>query len=150
MATATGSDVNYHFVFAIAEWDGKPRMLYVNLFHYMSEWSSQNSPGSHYHWNWTASNSFYYPGADIAFIDAEDIITHCGSGVGTVPRITSLGVKTYYSLDWEVLYRCVSDNGLFDTPMPTSTVPLLGVHWGGELFGDAAIWVVVEDMKMDL
>ena len=46
------------------------------------------------------------------------------------------------------LFECMSDNDLFDTPMPSSNVPLLGVHWGDELFGDAAIWVIVEDMKM--
>jgi len=150
MATATGSDTNYHYVVAIATWGGKTRMLFVNLFHYNTDWSSSSSLGLHRHWNWRASHSFYYPGADIAFIDAEDIVTHCGSGVGTVPRITSIGVTTYYSLDWEALYRCVSNGGLFDTAMPTSAVPLLGVHWGNELFGDAAIWVIVEQMKMAL
>lgn len=153
MATATGTeDLNYHYVMAIAEWGERRRMLFVHLFHYNFETSnSTNLKGLHRHWNWPAKNSFYYPGADIAFIDAEDIVTHCGSGVGTVPRITSLGVKTSYSLNWEALFGCMSDNDFFDTPMPASDdVPLLGVHWGVELFGDAAIWTIVEDMKMAL
>lgn len=135
MATATGSDTNYHFVMAIAEWDNRPRMLFVNLFHYMMDWSDSGKSGEHHHWNWRAKLSFYYPGADIAFIDAEDIVTHCGSGVGTVPRITSLGVKESYSLNWEALYHCMGDNGHFDSNIPNSEVPLRGVHCGVELGG---------------
>ena len=139
-----------HFVYAIAKWGGKNRLLFVNLFHYMIDWSTASSPGLHNHWNWPAKDSVYYPGADIGSIDSEDIITHCGSGVGTVPRITSIGATISYSLNWEALFRCTSDLGLFDTPMPETTVPLLGVHWAVEVVGDASLWAMVEQMKMVL
>jgi hypothetical protein len=155
MATATLPDVNYHFVMAHAYWDGKPRMLIVLLYHFNYDYNQNASdPGGHFHWNWKALNSLYYPGADIAGIDAEDIVTQCGTGVGTVPRITSLGVKTSYSLNWEALFHCMSNKFQFDTKMPTTQpVDINGVHWGIELAGpdaDAAIWVIVEDMFMAL
>ena len=62
---------------------------------------------------------------------------------------TGLGYE--FLVDWEVLFRCLSDRGLFDDPMPEDeVVPLLGVHWVVELFGNASIWSVVSDMEMVL
>jgi len=56
-----------------------------------------------------------------------------------------------YELDWEFLFRCLSDLELFDDPMPVAEmVPIIGVHWIVELYGNASAWFVVSDMKMTL
>lgn len=137
-----------HIVFATAEWSGKKRMVQIFLYHYGIENSSSSSAGTHLHWNWPALNSYHYPGADIAFVDAENLVTRCGSGVGTVPRMTSIGTKYVYTIDWGNVFRCMSDKGLFDEPMPYTAVPILGVHWAVETFGDVSVWAIVEDVFM--
>jgi len=149
ISSGVGSGVvKTHIVYAIAVWGGKQRMVQITLYHYSLEYSSSSVAGIHRHWNWPASNSFHYPGADIAFADAEDLVSNCGSGVGTVPRITSLGAKYVYTIDWGNVFRCMSDKGLFDDPMPYTSVPILGVHWAVETFGDTTVWAVVEDAFM--
>jgi hypothetical protein len=144
-------DAYSHTVVAVAKWRGKQRMIQLLLYHHNLEASDAYRPGIHRHWNWPARNSFWYPGADIAFIDAEDIEIHCGPGAGTVPRMTEPGESYIYYLDWEFLFRCLSDQQLFDDPMPKHrAVSILGVHWVVELFGNASIWVTVSDMEMVL
>lgn len=136
-------------VVANAEWGGKRRSIQVLIFHHNIETSTDFEAGTHRHWNWPAKNSVWFPGADIAFIDAEDIEVHCGPGVGSVPRISHLGETYRYWLDWDFLFRCLSDRGLFDDPMPDGQpIPLLGVHWAVELYGNASIWAIVSDMEM--
>jgi hypothetical protein len=142
-------DAMSHNIVANARWGGKIRMIQLLLHHHNVESSTEWIPGTHRHWNWPAKNSFWYPGADIVFIDAEDVETHCGENAGYVPRIVKTGVSYEFLVDWEVLFRCLSDRGLFDDPMPDDeVVPLLGIHWVVELFGNATIWAVVSGMEM--
>lgn len=142
-------DAMSHNVVANAEWSGKSRMIQLLLHHHNVETSTEHIPGTHRHWNWPAKNSFWYPGADIVFIDAEDVATHCGDGVGHLPRILEIGQPYEFLVDWEFLFRCLSDHGLFDDPMPEhEVVPLTGIHWVVELFGNASIWAVVSGMEM--
>jgi len=150
-STSNVDDVVTHNVVAVAKWGGIQRMIQLVLFHDNIETSNDEVAGLHRHWNWPAKNSFWYPGADIAFIDAEDIASHCGPGVGYVPRMTHIDEVHDYELDWEFLFRCLSDLELFDDPMPMAEmVPIIGVHWIVELYGNAAAWFVVSDMKMAL
>ena len=150
-STSSVDDVITHNVVVVAEWGGIQRMIQLVLFHDNIDASSDEIAGSHRHWNWPAKNSFWYPGADIAFIDAEDIESHCGPGVGYVPRMTHSDEIHNYALDWEFLFRCLSDLELFDDPMPIAKmVPIIGVHWIVELYGNASAWFVVSDMKMAL
>lgn len=153
MASPGPGGVLIHAVIAVAKWGGKNRMIQLILYHHGTEWSTEEDPGLHRHWNWSALHSFWYPGADIAFIEAEDIEDHCGPGVGNVPRITTINQFYTYEVDWEFLFRCLSDPGvgLFDDEMPaTGGVPIFGVHWSAELTGDSSMWVTITRMKMKL
>lgn len=140
------------YTYAIAQWpdsQGKmvPRIVFVALYHEGLEHSSSSLRGLHRHWNWKMPDSFFYPGGDIAFIDAEDINTHCPGH----PSIDAIGVwqDTAITTDWENLFRCMSDNYLFDEPMPSTPVDLLGVHWAVEVAGpDSLIWGSVHGMAM--
>jgi len=99
-------------------------------------------------WNWPSQGSFWYPGADIAFMDAEDANLGC-PGV-TVPAITVVPSEQAYSLNIGNLLRCASDNGLFSSPMPFTAVPITGIHWANEVtgMGDPKLWVSVHGMRM--
>jgi hypothetical protein len=144
---------NVHFFFSTAEWGGKTRMLFVALNHesdlYGSELHWSNSiNGTHSHWNWQMQESFYYPGADIAYMDAEDVYALCGF---SMTRLVNVGDSVDYSVVLDDLYRCASDKGLFDTPMPYALVPITGVHWGNEGTGsNVALWTSVHNMRMRL
>ena len=147
----SGNEANNgaHYAIAVAKWGGKLRMIQIALYHYNLEYSNSQNAGVHHHWNWTAENSVWYPGADIVFADVEDLNTHCGSGVGTVPEILLTNHAYTYLLDWEVTFECMSSEGLFDMAMPTSTsVNILGVHWAIEAVGNTSMWVAVSDMGM--
>ena len=138
--------------YAIAQWprpNGQmvPRIVFVALYHYGLEHSTTTSPGLHRHWNWKIPESFFYPGADIAFIDVEDIQQHCPSHAA-VPW-AQLNIDRQIDLDWNVLFRCMSDKNLFDEPMPTTPIDLLGVHWAVEVANQGSlIWASVHGMKM--
>ncbi len=69
--------------------------------------------------------SFYYPGADIALMDAEDVYDLCGF---SMTRLRNKYDSAYYMVVLDDLYRCASDKGPFDTPMPSTAVPITGVH----------------------
>ncbi|MEM8932872.1 MAG: hypothetical protein AAGE94_16930 [Acidobacteriota bacterium] len=138
--------------YAIAQWprpDGQmvPRIVFVALYHYGLEHSTTTSPGLHRHWNWKIPESFFHPGADIAFIDVEDIQRHCPSHA-SVP-LAQLNVDRQINLDWNVLFRCMSDKNLFDESMPTTPIDLLGVHWAVEVANQGSlIWASVHGMEM--
>jgi hypothetical protein len=58
-------------------------------------------------------------------------------------------MDTPITTDWEVLFRCMSDNTLFDDEMPESPIDLLGVHWAVEIAGPgAAVWGSVHQMTI--
>lgn len=147
-----------HFIVITAEWDGKTRMIQLALFHEGDikdsqevwgefHWSTSTN-GGHNHWNWQIQESFYYPGADIVFFDAEDMYSLCGF---PMTRLRYDGTSAYYSLILDDLYRCASDLSLFDTTMPYTSVPITGIQWGNELVGpNIALWTSVHNMRMRL
>lgn len=129
-----------HFLWATADWGGKPRMLFLHLYHdgYVQgepfEFSTPTVPGATSRWNWPIEESVLFPGAEVAFIDGEDTLTHCGFAT---PVLTAPGQTIHAEVDLQALYRCLSDHGLYDEPMPHDVpVPLTGVHWGNELTGE--------------
>ena len=131
----------------MSEWSGKRRGLFINLYHWNFDVSNSfNDPGDHLHWNWPIQESFYYPGADIAYMDAEDVLHHCGINV---PRLNYAGQQINYKLDLTALYQCASDDNLFDIPMPFGIHPIKGVHWATEGTGiNGALWIAVHNMRM--
>jgi len=140
-----------HFVYTTAEWGGKTRMLFVALYH-ESDLNgaelhfSDATNGTHSHWNWQMQESFYYPGADIAFMDAEDVNALCGF---PMTRLRNVGENATYAVFLQALYRCASDLDLFDSDMPVTPVPITGVYWSNEGTGtDVALWTSVHNMRM--
>jgi hypothetical protein len=143
-----------HTFITTAEWGGKTRMIQVALYHESNLNGtelhfSDSTNGTHKHWNWQMQESFYYPGADIAFMDAEDVYALCGF---SMTRLRNEGDNASYSVVLDDLYRCASNLGLFDTPMPTvDSVPITGVHWANEGTGDnVALWTSVHNMRMSV
>ena len=143
-----------HFFIASAEWGGKTRMIQLALYHESNLNGaelhfSDSTNGTHSHWNWQMQESFWYPGADIAFMDAEDVYDLCGF---SVTRLRNKDDSANYSVVLDDLYRCASDLGLFDTQMPQyGAVPITGVHWANEGTGSGvALWTSVHNMKMRL
>jgi hypothetical protein len=151
VANTTGSAA-LMYNYAIAQWPSAtgqmvPRMLFVALYHEGLEHSTTTSPGLHRHWNWNVPESFFHPGADIAYIDAEDVSRHCPAHPPVAPAQPH--VDRSVVIDWGVLYRCMSDKGLFDKAMPTSQVNILGVHWAIEVAGPGSLmWASVHGMRM--
>lgn len=81
-------------------------------------------------------------------MDAEDVNALCGFSMA---RLRNVGDSAHYSVLLDGLYRCASDKGLFDTPMPYTSVPITGVHWANEGTGsDVALWTSVHGMRMRL
>lgn len=151
----------WFFLFAITEWGGKQRGIFINLKHLGDEtdWSESMFDGSKFWWNWPIQESFYYPGVDWAYIDTEDFggtynwpyyAQRCLISSSDAPAMVSTGVDYQFELDLEELFRCASARGLFQSTMPQYTVlPIKGVHWGVEMNGeDGYIWAAVHDMQM--
>jgi len=144
------ADVASFFMMAMASWGGKKRGLFINLFHdniNFSGFDSEAYNGGHKVWNWPMQESHLYPGADFAYLDAEDMSSLCGI---YVPRITSPGQQITYTIDLQDVFQCASNRGLFVTPMPLlSQVPIKKISWGNEWFGtDGAIWTSVHGMRL--
>lgn len=137
------------YVYATTFWGGKARGLYVTLAHW--NWDNSTSTGftKEYKWNWPMQESFYFPGIEWVFIDAEDVQSHCGF---TIPRLTTKNQQISYDINFQSLFQCLgstSKNG-WDSPFPTSAaLAINGVHWSVEMTGVSGwIWPSVHDMKM--
>ena len=90
----------------------------------------------HAHWNWNIRESLFYPGADIVYLDAEDL----SKEEMVLPRLEQVGQKLTYSIDLQVLFTIASrsQHGVsFDIPFPnTPDLPVYGVHWAVEVCGE--------------
>ena len=90
--------------------------------------------------------SFYYPGVEYAYMDAEDVNSLCGF---SVPRLTTIGQEISYDLNLQSLFQYASNLGIYETPMPYGYHPIEGVHWGVEMTGENGwLWPSVHDMEM--
>lgn len=143
----TQSSTLWSYIYIVSEWAGKQSGMFINLYHWNLDVSNAtNDPGDNLRWNWPIQQSFYYPGADIAYMDAEDIVHHCGI---YVPRLGYTGQQINYNLDLTALFQCASNKGLFEVPMPAGIHPIKGIHWAVEGTGiNGALWIAVHDMKM--
>lgn len=117
-----------------------PRMIQVILF-------DDNIPAAeplHRHWNWPVSGSMFANGADIAYFFPRQAQRYCGM---TIPALQS--TDTHYTIDLQALFECASNLGLFDTPMPSGTLAITGVHWANEAAADyGALWTSVHGIYM--
>lgn len=139
------------YVTAKTTWGGKARGVQLTLYH----WGIENSKippdppafAAQEKWNWPMQESFYHPGVEWAFIDAEDVQYFCPSL--SVLRLTTKGQQISYNINLESLFQCLSNNNAWDTPMPGSILTISGVHWAVEMSGvNGALWTSVHDMKM--
>jgi len=90
--------------------------------------------------------SFYYPGVEWSFIDAEDVQYFCGF---SIPRLTTKGQQISYDINLQSLFQCLSNRNAWDTAMPTGINPITAVHWSNEMSGaNGALWTSVHNMKM--
>lgn len=150
-----------NYLFLRAKWGGLDRMIFLNLMHTSNyQFSTPSSPGLAHKWNWPIQESFYYPGAAIAYMDAEDLYTHCDMSIASQSlgyRSTALPssqqVELSYTIDLTRLFRCASDHDLFgdaaSDELPSTVVDVTGVHWANEVAGpNAALWTSVHDMRI--
>jgi hypothetical protein len=134
-------------LWAVAEWGGKQRMLFVNLLHRNVEYTGGKS-GDKWEFNWPVREDILYPGADLAFFEAEALPALCNY---TVPVMSgALGQEINYTIDLQKLFKCASDQGLFKDPMPTTAnLPIKTVGWKNEGKGlSNGIWTSVHGMNM--
>ncbi|HKI03420.1 MAG TPA: hypothetical protein VKK31_15690 [Thermoanaerobaculia bacterium] len=134
-------------LWAVAEWGGKQRMLFVNLLHRNKEYAG-GVAGQTYEFNWPVQEDTLYPGADLAFFEAEALPALCNY---TVPVMSgAIGQEINYTVDLQKLFRCASDQGLFRDPMPTTAnLPIKTVGWKNEGLGlSGGIWTSVHGMSM--
>ena len=104
----------------------------------------------HAHWNWNIRESFFFPGADQVFMDAEDVAV---LGAGSFPRLTEVGQEQTYVIDLQEIFELARDGADrlgFDEPLPaTADIPILGVHWAVEVAGETTrLAVSLEAMQM--
>jgi len=67
-----GQGVAAFRIFAVAEWEGVQRLLFVNLMHHGV---ADGLIGKV--WNWPIAQHYFQPGADVVYMDAEDIGPVC-------------------------------------------------------------------------
>lgn len=144
----------WFYFYAISEWGGRQRGMFLSLKHVgdFTDASTPEQPGVSFRWNWPLRESFFQPGVDWAFIDAEDLQTgapewRCGF---TLPPLDQTGVDRRMRVDLQALFECASRRGLFQQPMPGSgQLPLLGMHWAVEMNGVGGfLWTSIHDMRI--
>jgi hypothetical protein len=143
--------------YAFSEWGGKPRAVFINLYerNFSLSYSpnSNGGPGVNYKWNWPIYGSMLYPGADIAFFDANPAFgqntNHC-PGVIEGASIEDTASNHHFVIDIQRAFECASDWGYYDTPMPRDTAfPINIAGWSAEGSRDRSLlWVSVDSMKM--
>jgi len=149
-ATPDGGDgAAFVSVLAVAQWRDIPRMLYINLLHFNRDIAPPGSLGRV--WNWPVAEHYFYPGADIAYFDAEHVDALCGISIPELAPVAGTSIR--YSLKLHRLFRCASRLGLFRDRMPNRhnapNLPIQSVHWAIEAQGsEGQVWISVHDPHM--
>jgi len=134
------------YLWMLANWGTQPKAIFITLYHYNIQNSVPPGTPATYHFNWPISQSALYPGADIVYIDAEDMNFYCGFATPSL----ALNQDVDYRIDLTALYSCVSQRNLFSEPMPTTAdIPVTQVLWANESTGENGdLWTDVHDPKM--
>jgi hypothetical protein len=179
-APENNSSAAFIYLYFTSQWENPlthemiNRMLFVTLGHTPtvdvipnntiipkppSDNFSINQAGVNLSWNWPIVESFFYPGADFAYMESEDIHTYCGFELdgfdmpyrnqGFNPN-GSDAIEKSFTINIEALFKCASDHQLFDAPMPNNEVLDVNiVGWANEIGGgvDSHIWMAVSNMR---
>jgi hypothetical protein len=141
-----------HMVYVISRWGGEDKMVFINLHSANTDYGGPSGDGLARLWSWPIQDSFLYPGADIAFFDIERLADRCPDAViGYDERLVQIGEERNYAFDLTEVFLCADSFGHFRStnPMPTYEVPIVGVHWANEAFGNTSvIWTSVHNMQM--
>jgi hypothetical protein len=134
------------YVWLLANWGTKPKAIFITLYHYNIQNSVPPGNPARNHFNWPITQSALYPGAEIVYIDAEDMAYYCGFDVPLLAPQQDIA----YRIDLTALYGCVNKRNLFTEPMPsTADIPVTQVLWANESSGiDGALWIDVHDPEM--
>jgi len=134
------------YVWMVANWGTSPKAIFITLYHYNVQNSVPPGTPAIFRWNWPLAESAFYPGADIVYIDAEDMGYYCGFDVPSL----ALHQDVAYHIDMNALFRCVSNRNLFTEPMPsTPDIPVTQVLWANESSGiDGDLWTDVHDPRV--
>ena len=134
------------YVWVLAEWGTKPKAIFITLYHYNIQNSVPPGDPAIYRFSWPISQSALYPGAEIAYIDAEDLGHYCGFEAPSL----ALNQDVQYRIDLGALFACADRRKLFTEPMPTTgDIPVTEVLWANESTGiDGDLWIDVHDQKM--
>jgi hypothetical protein len=134
------------YVWMVAEWGTAPKAIFITLFHYNLQNSLPPDEPARNRFSWPFAQSVFYPGAEIVYIDAEDMATYCGFAL---PSLV-LNQDVAYRIDLTQLFACVDQRGLFTEPMPADDdIPVTQVLWANESTGlDGMLWTDVHDPRM--
>ena len=118
-----------------------------------------NQAGLNLSWNWPIVESFFYPGADFAYMESEDVLNYCGFEVNSFDMPYreegfnpdgSDAIEKSFMINVAALFKCASNHQLFDSPMPNNEVLDINiVGWANEIGGgvDSHIWMAVSNMR---
>jgi hypothetical protein len=134
------------YVWMVANWGTSPKAIFITLYHYNLQNSVPPGVPAIFRWSWPITQSAFYPGADIVYIDAEDMGYYCNFDVPSL----ALHQDVAYRVDMNALFRCVSNRNLFTEPMPaTPDIPVTQVLWANESTGiDGDLWTDVHDQRV--
>jgi hypothetical protein len=131
--------------YGMASWNGINRLLFVDVVN-EGVLADSGRPG-HSKWNWPILESFYYPGADAAYLTSAILRRDCGLDVPALPLD---GRAQAYRVDVSALFACASARGMFADVMPPGDIPLSGFHWYLESAGSSGwLWLSFEQPKVD-
>ena len=133
------------YLWVLANWGTKPKAIFITLYHFNIQNSVPPGNPAIYHFNWPITQSALYPGAEIVYIDAEDMAFYCSFEVPCWRCIrTSRTASTSP--------RC-SRASATATSSPSRSanadIPVTQVLWANERTGiDGDLWIDVHDQRM--
>lgn len=146
-------------IYAISKWDGKNHLVFIDFIgegamETLYDGTHNPNPGQsdpkRVFWNWPIAESFYYPGAELAYLTTTSLERMCGIKLDRVRPATNKDARDY-ELDITRIFACVSDQKIFTTPMPSNQdVALEGFHWYMETIGSAGwMWESFENPRAE-
>ena len=137
------------YLYVEAAWGSYAKGVFITLWH----WNIENSvppgaPALNKH-NTRVVESALYPGAQIGYIDAEDMSFYCGFVVQSLNANTRVDIN--YSISLTSLFSCASQRHLFDPePLPTTAnIKVTKILWANEVTGlNGSLWVDIHSQKV--
>lgn len=128
-------------------WGGKKRAVFVE---YLGEDALEYLGGPlSRRWSWPIEDSLFFPGFDFAYLNSQTLLSQCGINFPRL-RATPSILLTRYEISPSAVFSCASRLGLFETPMPDTTLALNGIHWYIESVGTSGkIELALENMTAD-